>query len=81
MPTRRQKLDIRIENFAADVTLITKAKIPCNFINHGQTVLFREEGMPKVDYYPASGKWRAGGQEFDGGAQKFLDWYKEQRKV
>ena len=81
MQTRVQKQEQVQADFLAETRLIIKCKFACSFINHGQTVLFREEGMPRVDFYPSSGKWKAGDQSFEGGAQAFLDWYARQRKV
>jgi hypothetical protein len=46
--------------------------------NYGETLLFREPGKPKVDFYPSTGRWRVAGvkKTFSGGAQRFLGWYK-----
>ena len=49
--------------------------------NNGETILFREKGKPKVDFYPSTGRWRNVGpnaRTFSGGAMKFLDWYAAQ---
>jgi hypothetical protein len=47
----------------------------------GETLLFREEGMPKVDFYPSTGRWRVAGVQktFSGGAQAFVAWYRDQK--
>ena len=49
--------------------------------NHGETLLFRQTGYPKVDFYPSTGRWRVvGGSDKakSGGAHRFLDWYRKQ---
>lgn len=49
--------------------------------NHGETLLFRQPGKPKVDFYPSTGRWRIVGatsKTFSGGAQSFLNWYAKQ---
>lgn len=43
-----------------------------------EAVLFREHGKPKVDFYASTGRWRAHGRTFRGGAKKFLAWYATQ---
>lgn len=53
--------------------------------NNEETVLFREAGKPKVDFYPSTGRWRVVGatktfptRTFRGGASNFLQWYEKQ---
>ena len=48
----------------------------------GETVLFREEGKPKVDFYPSTGRWRMPGKAktFRGGARSFINWYNKQNE-
>jgi len=45
--------------------------------NFGETILFREEGQLKVDFYPSTGRWRVAGQRDAkrGGARAFIAWY------
>lgn len=42
-----------------------------------ETVIFREEGKPKVDFYPSTGRWRIAGDTrvYRGGAGSFIKWY------
>ncbi len=49
--------------------------------NAGQTILFRENNKPKVDFYPHTGRWRIAGnpRTFSGGAKKFIEWYTKAR--
>jgi hypothetical protein len=42
----------------------------------GNCYLIREVGRPKVDYYPSTGRWVSGGQVYNGGATKFIRWYR-----
>ncbi len=48
----------------------------------GATVLFREAGKPRVDFYVSTGGWRvvgAGASRMKrGGARAFLAWYAKQ---
>lgn len=48
--------------------------------NYGETLLFREAGKPKADFYPSTGRWRVAGltKTFRGGAEAFLRWYEKQ---
>jgi hypothetical protein len=41
------------------------------------TMLFREKGKPRADFYPHTGRWRTDGSNntFRGGAKRFWDWY------
>lgn len=45
-----------------------------------ESYLFRQEGKPKVDFYPSTGRWRdvGTGKTYRGGAQAFVGWYKKQ---
>ena len=44
------------------------------------TAILREEDKPKIDFYLTTGRWKnvARDKIYSGGAQKFLQWYKEQ---
>lgn len=48
------------------------------------SVLFREPGKPRVDFYPHTGRWRVVGapngptRPLSGGAKRFLEWYAKQ---
>lgn len=48
--------------------------------NAGETLLFRERGKPKVDFYPSTGRWRIPNSKktYSGGAESFLRWYAKQ---
>lgn len=53
------------------------------YMDRGETFCFREEGKPKVDFYPSTGRWRVVGTQEQrkaksGGARKFLNWYGRQ---
>jgi len=47
--------------------------------NCGETILFREDDMPKIDFYPSTGRWRVAGAKkiFRGGANAFLSWHQK----
>lgn len=60
---------------------IRTSKIPYRAANNGETLIFREPGKPKVDFYPSTGRWRnvsTNGRTMGGGAMTFLDWYSKQ---
>lgn len=44
-----------------------------------EAYLFREDGKPKVDFYPSTGRWRVAGGKINhrGGAKAFLKWYEK----
>ncbi len=48
------------------------------FEERATAMLFREPGKPRVDFYPHTGRWRAHGWTFKGGAKAFLAWYAKQ---
>jgi hypothetical protein len=53
----------------------------CRSANEGESLLFREAGKPKVDFFPSSGLWRAHNQTFRGGGRAFAQWYKKQESA
>jgi hypothetical protein len=61
--------------------VIRSSKIPHRSTNNGESLVFREPGKPKVDFYPSTGRWRVvsgQGRTMGGHAMKFLEWYAEQ---
>jgi len=57
--------------------VIDESKIP--YVDKGGTLLFRQAGKIKVDFYPSTGRWKYNidGREvvMKGGAKNFLKWY------
>jgi len=59
------------------------------FTFKSEVALFRDEGMPKVDFYPSTGRWRIVGvpgqndpkSMHSGGAHGFMRWYAKQEKT
>lgn len=51
------------------------------FSDKGEALLFREDGKPRVDFYPSTGRWRIPGSSTThrGGARAFLQWYAKAR--
>lgn len=69
--------DWKIEN----TDVIRTSRIPCRPANNGETLIFREQGKPKVDFYPSTGRWRVASgnaRTQGGGAIAFLEWYANQ---
>ena len=50
--------------------------------NNGTTLLFRENGKPRADFYPSTGRWRVStsNNTFRGGAKRFWEWYHKKGK-
>lgn len=59
---------------------LLRSKLTLTIKSGGESVLFREPGKPKVDFYPSTGRWRVAGltRTFSGGADSFLNWYAKQ---
>lgn len=65
-----------------NMAALNASEISFTVTNYGETICFREQGKPRVDFYPSTGRWRVVGSNskaISGGAHKFLDWYKRQR--
>ena len=64
-----RNLDFLIENMAG------------RFQIKETVLLFRENGKPKVDFYPHTGRWRVPDKNElrSGGAEDFLNWYDKQK--
>ncbi len=62
----------------ANRAAITASGLP--FTDRGETLLFRIDGKPPVDFYPSTGRWRATGSKrtHSGGARGFLAWFAAQ---
>lgn len=52
------------------------------FTESGHALLFREEGKPKVDFYPSTGVWlytaKGKRKKNYGTAESFINWYAKQ---
>lgn len=59
----------------ANRRLIISYGVP--FTDKKEALLFREAGMPKVDFYPSTGRWRVAGEKktYRGGAKAWHKWY------
>lgn len=59
---------------------IAASGISHRITNGGETILFREVGKPKVDFFPSTGRARInnGPARSFGGAARFLTWYRKQ---
>lgn len=69
------------ERHTKNMDVLVESGIPFTVTNLYTVLLFREEGKPKVDFYPGTGRWRnvgVGAVTFRGGATAFLGWYKKQ---
>jgi hypothetical protein len=50
-------------------------------VSANNTLLFREAGKPKVDFYLSTGRWKVNNRAMKGGALAFLKWYNKQNGV
>ena len=65
--------------FESNMDAINAANIPYEW--RATSLLFREPGKPKVDFYPHTGRWRVVGahsKTFRGGGKSFVAWYEKQ---
>jgi len=47
--------------------------------NNGESVVIPAGcGKPQVVFFPSTGRWRARGKTFSGGAKSFINWYRKQ---
>lgn len=62
--------------------LITAMPAHFEMRNNGETLIFREKGYPKVDFYPSTGRWRIPGKRktYGVGAEFFMNWYEKQKE-
>lgn len=72
---RKRHAEWKTINMAA----LDKSGIPYRKASE-ETILFRQPGKPKVDFYPSTGRWRVAGQSqtMRGGAAALLAWYNKQ---
>lgn len=57
---------------------ILSVRMAGRYIQHETVCLFREQGKPKVDFYPHTGRWKSGTKMYRGGANAFCAWYDKQ---
>ena len=79
--SRALKQERHAEWKAENMRVLGMSGLDYRVTNGGETLLFRDPGMPKVDFYPSTGRWRVAGvqETFGGGAEKFLQWYWAQK--
>ena len=67
---------MRRENLVfLNTSVLEKSGLVYSVTSNG-TMLFREAGKPRVDFYPSTGRWKkVGGKAKKGGATKFIKWY------
>jgi len=78
---RRQKQGRHAKMKADNTAALEASGVQFTSSNAGETLLFREEGKPKIDFYPSTGRWCVANKKeqiYSGGAQRFLCWYRQQ---
>lgn len=73
---RHEKQQRHASNYERNRAILDAAGI--SYTDKGETLLFREAGKPKVNFYPSTGRWHADKRLYDGGAKAFLSWYAKQ---
>lgn len=73
------------QNKETNLAALQQGGVAFKSTNFGETLVFREAGKPKVDFYPSTGRWRIVGdpqnkRTMRGGAAAFLTWYEQQEK-
>ena len=63
----------------ANMRILEAAPFKYTVTAKGTCLLFREIGKPNVDFYPHTGRWKAGARMYSGGAAAFVKWYQKQR--
>ena len=62
-----------------NINLVKKAFPTARLTNKDSCMCLREDGMPKVDYYPGANTWRIVGVQpstlINGSVEEFLEWY------
>ena len=64
----------------ANTKIIDQSGLP--YTATDETMLFRNPGFAKADFYPSTGRWKALKEDnriYDGGAEKFLKWYRRNK--
>lgn len=67
--------------YEENLAILRASDIPFKLTPDGTCCLFRQEGKPKVDFYPHTGRWRVPAKHtgtFRGQAKAFLAWYAKQ---
>ena len=71
---RREK---RIE---LNMSIMEKSGIVYKLIENN-TLLIRENGKPKVDFYLSTGRWKVNNKAMKGGAVSLINWYRKQNTI
>lgn len=74
---RAERKDKHLAWKEANLAILRASGVP--LVGREEACLFREDGKPRVDFYPSTGRWRVVGdgrnKTFRGGAAAFLKWY------
>ncbi|MHB9110429.1 MAG: hypothetical protein ACYDCO_25535 [Armatimonadota bacterium] len=69
-------------NYEQNMAILRQSGL--KFEERSTSVLFREYGKPRVDFFPHTGAWRLVGKPtgkpltYSGGASRFISWYRQQ---
>lgn len=78
---REDRRSRHAQNKTSNTQIIVSSGLTYQSKNHGENLLFRNPGKPKVDFFPSTGRWREVTQNknYSGGAEAFLSWYRKQK--
>ena len=75
---RSIKKEHKVKQLEKNKHFIDQNGLEYHLVNYGTTMLFREPGKPKVDYYPSTNKWKCGIKFYHGNVVDFVEWYEGQ---
>lgn len=76
---REAKRDQHAEWKKTNTELLAASGLQFESRNAGECLVFRENGKPKVAFYPSTGRWVVSGRgSMHGGARTFMAWYQKQ---
>jgi len=75
----RRSKDARVMRREINIAIMQKSSL--TYKDNGVSLLFRDENKPKVDFYPGTGRWKVHNVVYKGGADKFIEWYRDQNTI
>jgi len=76
---REQKRKQHADWYKQNMAILERSRLEKEIKNRGETVIIRARlGKPQVDFFPSTGRWRARGKTFSGGAKAMIKWYNKQ---
>lgn len=73
------KQERKLKRYEKNISILVADNIRYEIRNSGNTLLIREEGKPKIDFYPSTGRFKIGSNFYTGGATELLKYYKGEK--